>query len=85
MVQTFTCPVLAFTPEVDHVLSWFYATHELTNADGRVWWRRTALPQAGGVGDQDCQLMEELEYFQALTNGLIALKQSRRVKKQEPT
>lgn len=67
------CPVLAFTPEVEELYVWFHATHEIANADGRVWWRRTSLPASGGAGDQDCRLMSALEYLEGLTNSLLAI------------
>lgn len=53
--------MLAFTPEVVHALAWFDATHELENADGRVWWARKWLPGPGSVGDQDERLMAALD------------------------
>src|SRR5581483_5148212 len=34
-----TCPVLAFTPEVESALRWFDATHELEVGFGAVRWR----------------------------------------------
>jgi len=63
--------VLAFTPEVDGALRWFEATHELTNADGRFWWRRVGLPGPGSVGEQDARLMEALEVLQRVYDDLM--------------
>lgn len=63
--------MLTLTPAVEEIFSWFYATHELATDNGRVWWRRTSLPTAGGVGDQDGRLMAELEYLEALLNALL--------------
>lgn len=41
-VSTTTCPVLAFTPDVERLLLRFDDGHVLTNADGRYWWQPTA-------------------------------------------
>lgn len=82
VLKVSTCPVLALTPEVESSVNWFYATHEFTNADGRFWWRRTALPHAGGVGDQDCRLMAEIEYLASVMNGVLAAQQQ---PKKKPT
>jgi len=41
-VTTTTCPVLAFTPEVERLLQLFDDTHVLMNADGRYWWQPIA-------------------------------------------
>src|ERR1051326_3319758 len=30
-LATYTCPVLLFTPDVQELYEWFYATHELTD------------------------------------------------------
>lgn len=58
--------MLWFTPEVDEAFAWFYATHELASDLGRVWWRRTSLPGAGGYGDQDAKRMATIEYVHAI-------------------
>lgn len=65
------CPVLAFTPTVESALRWFEATHELVNADGRFWWRRTLLPGPGSVGEQDARLMEALDLLLSVHNDLV--------------
>jgi hypothetical protein len=74
-IETRTCPVLAFTPEIDSALRWFDATHELvTDATGRAWYRRTALPGAGGVGEQDAQLMDALDLLRRVHDDLVRKK-----------
>lgn len=65
------CPVLAFTPEVEGALRWFDATHELTSADGQLWWRRIGLPGPGSVGDQNARLMEALDLLQQVHLELV--------------
>jgi hypothetical protein len=67
------CPVLAFTPEVEHTLGWFFATHE-RSADG---WRRTSLPAAGGAGEQDCRLMAELEFLKGVMTRIVIAERER--------
>lgn len=67
------CPVLAFTPDVEAVLRWFDATHELVNADGRWWWRRMGYPGPGGAGDQDAWLFEALELTRMVQNDLARI------------
>lgn len=70
-LETNVCPVLAFTPTVSSALRWFDATHELVNADGRFWWRRTALPGPGSLGEQDSRLLEALEVLRGVHNDLV--------------
>jgi hypothetical protein len=63
--------VLAFTPEVASALRWFDATHELTtDQTGRCWYRRTALPGAGGLAEQDPQLMDALDLLRRVHDDL---------------
>jgi hypothetical protein len=68
---------LAFTPDVQSALRWFDATHELTNADGRFWWRRTGLPGPGSMGEQDARLMEAIELLEAAHAAIITSNQQR--------
>lgn len=70
-VELFVCPVLSFTPEVQEALHWFALTHQQVVAGlGSVHWMRTALPAAGGVGDQDARLFETLEFLRTLHDQL---------------
>jgi hypothetical protein len=62
--------VLAFTPEVETALQWFHLTHQQVFHDGWSSWTRTALPHAGGVGEQEAKLMHILEYIRRLYNEL---------------
>lgn len=71
-VECFTCPVLAFTPQVEAVLQWFALTHVLQGGFGWVLWQRVALPEAGGVGDQPARLMEALGWVGQLRNAALA-------------
>lgn len=68
LLETATCPVLAFTPEVEEAHRWFFATHERTEQG----WRRTALPEAGGYGDQDSLRMSMIECVQGVLNERLA-------------
>jgi len=49
-----------FTREVEEWLEWFALTHQLQGGMGWLAWQRTALPVAGGVGDQPAKVMEAL-------------------------
>jgi hypothetical protein len=73
-----TCPVLTLTPDVEEAFAWFHATHELARDQGRLFWRRTSLPAAGGVGDQDARLMATIEHLAAVQGGILAEQQARR-------
>jgi hypothetical protein len=64
--------VLAFTPEVQTALDWFDLTHQIVSDFGRVYWTRSALPAAGGVGDQDAWLMQALECVLWLKDAVLA-------------
>ena len=63
--------MLALTPEVESALRWFEATHELVNADGRFWWRRTSLPGPGSVGEQDARLLGALDVLRQVYDDLM--------------
>lgn len=56
-----------FTPDVEASLAWFFGTHERT-PDG---WNRTCLPTGGGLGDQDCRLMAEMEFLNGALTRII--------------
>ena len=60
--------MLLFTPDVQELYEWFYATHELTQTGGSVMWHRIALPGPGALGEQDAKLMEALDYLRGVTN-----------------
>jgi hypothetical protein len=73
VVTTTTCPVLAFTDEVEELTTWFAACYDLDvdSMSGRAVWRRKALPAAGGVGDQDARLFHGLEYLCSVQNEIV--------------
>ena len=66
-MSTTTCPVLAFTPEVESALRWFDATHDVVQ--GR--YQRMCFPRAGGYGDQDQWLMHALDVLRHIHNDLL--------------
>jgi hypothetical protein len=67
----FTCPVLSFTPDAQTALQWFALTHDVeADASGRNRWRRIAWPAAGGAGDQDARLVQQLEVLRGTFNAL---------------
>ncbi len=66
------CPVRVLTPEVRTALTWFEETHQLVFEQGIAYWRRTALPHAGGIGDQDARLLAELDVLR-LVHDAIAI------------
>lgn len=70
------------TPEVEEIFRWFAECYEVTvdGMSGRVWWRRAALPAAGGVGDQDARVMAALEYVAQLRNTLLMERQTTRTR-----
>ncbi len=68
-----TCPVLLLTPEVEEAFTWFHATHDVALLDGqKPQWRRTCLPAAGGIAEQDARLMATLEHLRTVLNGRLA-------------
>lgn len=68
-----TCPVLAFTPDVREVMSWFARTHEVEAVGmGGAIWRMKRLPASGGLDQQDARLMASLDYCRAVANHLLA-------------
>ena len=70
--ETTTCPVLLLTPEVEEAFAWFYETHELEGGGDRPpAWRRTVLPAAGGVAEQDARLMATLDYLRTILNARL--------------
>lgn len=73
--------MLAFTPDVEAALQWFEMTHELVVEQGRAQWMRTALPHAGGVGDQDTRLLATIEYLRAVHNQLAGEEMDRIARK----
>jgi hypothetical protein len=49
------------------VLTLFAACYQpVVTALGATDWQRTALPQAGGVGDQDAWLLDAFEYVRRI-------------------
>ena len=69
---TKTCPVLAFTGEVEYVLQWFswcYAVEVV--GMGSITCRRVALPSAGSVGEQDAWLWLRLQAMQATMQTIL--------------
>lgn len=75
--------MLLFTPDVQELYEWFYATHELTATGGGLMWHRIALPAPGPVGEQDAKLMERLEHLRTVANQLLWTKKT--PKKTRPT
>jgi hypothetical protein len=63
--------VLLFTPDMQELFEWFYATHELTPTGGTVTWHRIALPGPGSIREQDAKLLEELDYLRDVLNGTL--------------
>lgn len=55
---------------MESALRWFESTHELTNADGRFWYRRTALPASGGAGAQEAWLLEAFDLLTRVYNDM---------------
>ena len=50
---------------------WFALTHQVVSGFGVAYWQRTALPAAGGLGDQDAWLMQALEYLRRVKDQLL--------------
>lgn len=61
-----TCPVLSFTPETERILRLFYLTHQQSFASGVPQWTLVALPQSGGVADQEVWTMEALLFVHSV-------------------
>jgi hypothetical protein len=40
-------------------------------ADGLAWFRRSALPSAGSLGEQDARLMEALDVLRGVHDDLV--------------
>ncbi len=78
-----TCPVRALTPEVTSALTWFELTHQLVAQFGTAYWMRTALPQAGGIGEQDARLMDALEVLRSVHDQVVADELNRRANERE--
>jgi len=51
------------TPEFEAVIAWYRACYEpvIDAMTGLTTWRRSALPAAGGVGDQESWLIDALD------------------------
>lgn len=64
--------MLAFTPETDYALRWFSLTHQQMVGQGFLYWVRSALPAAGGVGDQDALLMSTIDYVRHVKEELAS-------------
>jgi hypothetical protein len=75
--------VLAFTPDVETAIQWFAQTHDLQTADGVVRWRRLSLPSAGGNGDQDARLMQQLQLLRRVGNDLLREERARHAKRED--
>jgi hypothetical protein len=73
--------VLLFTPDIQELLEWFYAIHELRPHMGGLRWERIGLPMPGGIGEQDARLLDSLDFLRQLFNSILlmrARKQSKR-------
>ena len=72
-VRLKTCPVRAFTPEVESALRWFHWTHALTlipMVGAR--YERVSWPTAGGgAGEQDAWLTQALVYLRSVHNAML--------------
>lgn len=72
-----TCPVLAFTPEVQRWLRLFHLTHSLVPTFGAAFWQRTSLPGPGSVLEQEHRTMTVLDTIKRLSNTLLAARGAR--------
>lgn len=70
--------MLAFTPDIRHALAVFDATHDQFVDIGRVVYRRTCLPEAGGALDQDAWLRQALDALRDAHNQVLAEELARR-------
>jgi hypothetical protein len=59
------------TPEVQEVLGWFRATHELVQTGFGAYWRRAWMAGPGSVGDQDAWLWEATETARHEANAVL--------------
>lgn len=60
-----TCPVLAFTPDVEAARARFLACYR---RGARGFFERIALPEAGGTSEQSAKWMAEMEFVAAIAN-----------------
>lgn len=67
----FTCPILAFTPEVKSALRWFDSTHELVETMNGPRYERLCFAGPGHLGDQDYRLLTALDYLRFIHNELV--------------
>jgi hypothetical protein len=81
-VRTVTCPVKSFTTEVELITRWFAQCYrvEVDAMSGHAEWKRTNLPRAGSIGEQDSRLMHGLEACAMISNEILAEDRKRRDK-----
>lgn len=79
-----TCPVLAFSPDVESALRWFFWTHAIVVVPFvGARYERVAWPRAGGAGEQDAWLTEACNVIRLTLNAVIA-EQTERAKARAP-
>ena len=84
-VRTVVCPVKSFTTEVELITRWFAQCYaiQVDAMSGHAEWKRTNLPRAGGIGEQDSRLMHGLEACAAISNEILVEDRKRRDKEKK--
>jgi hypothetical protein len=85
-VSLTVCPVLIVTPEARSWMELFERTHEVAaQGFGPALWRRMALPDAGGVEDQDAVTLAAMDFIRNVSNGLLLQERTKRRREKDET